>query len=113
MPKDAIHERYKQRDAGEKGKTEVVLPSGNRLDALTIDGIGTQIERSQDHNRIKHAAKVLKEALESGVAKKAQLRVRNEQLAIGEEIMREIGLGGKLTNLTVSKEIGVRKQKKS
>ncbi|NQW21394.1 MAG: hypothetical protein HQ477_11865 [Chloroflexi bacterium] len=45
MPESDSHKRIKNKMAGPKGKTEVKLPSGRRLDALAQNRVGTEVER--------------------------------------------------------------------
>lgn len=113
MPEAPIHKRYKQRAAGSWGKTEVTLPSGRRVDAISATGIATQAERSIASPRIRHAAEVLQEAVNAGFARKARLSVRQEKLEDAFEIMREVGLGGELTNLSRTKKRYVPKRQKA
>jgi hypothetical protein len=46
MAESSRHRQLKNRDAHGTGKTEVVLASGRRLDALSPTKIATEVERS-------------------------------------------------------------------
>ena len=111
MPESQSHRRYKNKAAGITGKTEVELPSGGRFDALSGTRIATEIERS-GKPRIRKSVQSLKEALDTGVARKARLRVPQQDIDIGYDEMRRQGLGGELTNLTGTQKVHVPKRRK-
>lgn len=111
MPESARHKQLKRKDAGKTGETEVVLPSGARLDALSPTGIAAQIERGGKEDIIK-AVDVLKEAIEAGVARKVRLRVNQPRIDNGFEAMRRKGVGGELTNLGGTYKTHVPKKRK-
>lgn len=105
------HRRLKNKDAGVTGKPEVTLPSGGRLDALTGTRIAVEIERGGQAG-IKKSVGNLKEALDTGIARKARLRVPHQNLDVAEKEMRRQGLGGQLTNLGGTTRINVPKKRR-
>ena len=74
MPEKPRHKQLKGKDAHKTGKTEYVLDSGARLDALSPTRIASEIERGGTTG-IRKSVSSLKEALHTGVARKARLRV--------------------------------------
>ncbi|MCH8848562.1 MAG: hypothetical protein IIC32_06270 [Chloroflexi bacterium] len=112
MPESQTHKKYKNAAAGKTGQTEVPLPSGAILDALSVTGIATEVERG-DSAGIKKSVASLKEALEEGVARKTRLSVPQSNMDAAFDEMRRQGLGGELTNLsrTVTRRVPKRKTK--
>lgn len=110
MAESEWHKRLKNKDAGLTGDTEVSLPSGGRIDALTGSKIGVEIERGGNAGIQKSISNLI-EALDTGVARKARLRVHQQDMEIAEREMKRQGLKGELTNLTgtVKKQVGKRK----
>lgn len=111
MAESPSHRRYKNKDAGTTGQTEVVLPTGQRLDALSPTGIATEIERSGAQG-IKKSVATLKAALDQGIARKARLRVPQPDMAAAYKEMRRQRLGGDLTNLTGTEKRHVPKRRR-
>lgn len=111
MSESFRHKQLKRKDAHGIGRTEATLPSGARLDALSPTGIATEIERS-GHPGIKKSVSTLKEALDAGIARKARLRVPNEDLDAAFNEMRRQRVGGELTNLSGGTKFHVPKRRK-
>ena len=111
MPESRWHKHLKRKDAGSTGQTEVVLPSGSRLDALSPTKIATQIERGGEET-IKKAISILKEAVDTGIARKARLRVLHEKLDFAYDEMRRQRLHGELTNVTSTYKTQVPRRRK-
>ncbi len=111
MPESRRHRQLKNKDAHTTGSTEYVLPSGNRLDALSPTGIAVEVERS-GRAGIRKSVATLREAMDTGIARKARLRVPDWDLDFAHEEMRRQRLGGELTNLTSSTKVNVPKRRK-
>ena len=111
MPESVSHRSRKRKAAGGLGITEYPLPSGRKLDALSVTGIATEIERGGP-TQIRKAVHRLKESLNSGDARKARLRVPESNLDATYEEMRRQRLGGELTNLGGTTKIYVPKRRK-
>jgi len=111
MPESRRHRQLKNRDAHTTGLTECVLPSGRRLDALSPTGIAIEVERSGQAG-IRKSVSTLREALGSGIARKARLRVPDWDLDLAYREMRRQRLGGELTNLSGRTKIHVPKRRK-
>jgi len=112
MPEKSAHRKVKNRDAGKTGIREYVLPSRRRLDAMSSTGIATEVERG-GRPAIRRAISRLKEAMDSGVARKARLRVQHAELTVAEQEMRRRHLGGEVTNLggTTKKHVPKRRRR--
>ena len=110
MPESQSHKQYKNAAAGKTGQTEVPLPSGAVLDALSSSGIATEVERGDSAGITKSVAS-LKEALKEGIARKTRLSVPQSNMDAAFEEMRRQGLGGELTNLsrTVKRQVPKRR----
>ena len=111
MPESRRHKQLKNKDAYATGTTEYVLPSGSRLDALSPTGIAIEVERSGQAG-IRKSVATLREAMDSGIARKARLRVPDWDLDFAYEEMRRQRLGGELTNLSGRTKINVPKRRK-
>lgn len=111
MPEKATHRKGRTRDAGKTGRSEYVLPSRRRLDAMSGTRIATEVERG-GRPEIRKAISRLKEAVEVGEARKARLRVPHTQLKVAETEMRRKRLGGELTNLAGTTKKHVAKRRK-
>lgn len=111
MPESRTHRQLKNRDAHATGQAEYVLPSGKRLDVLTPSKIAVEVERTGPQGIAKSVGS-LKEAVETGIARKARLRVPHSDLDFAYEEMRRQRLGGELTNLTGKTKIRVPKGRK-
>lgn len=98
------HLDAQRRAAGKHGYTEVPLPSGRRLDALTASGHrATEVERSGRGSRIVAAISRL---IESG-SKQRVLRVPEWDLHYAADIMVALGVTGTVKNLRGTKSISV------
>lgn len=86
MAESSRHRQLKNRDAHGTGKTEAVLASGIRLDALSPAKIATEVERSGSAG--------IKKSVNSCIARKARLRVPNSNLDAAYQEMRRQRLGG-------------------
>ena len=111
MPESEWHERLKKKDAGKTGATEVQLPSGKVLDALSGTGIASEIERGGLPG-IKKSVGTLGEALNTGTARKARLRVPQQDIQAAVEEMRRQRVGGDVTNLSGTEKRHVPKRRK-
>ena len=111
MPESPSHRNRKRRAAGGLGITEYTLPSGKKLDAMSVTGIATEIERGAPA-QIRKAVRRLKESLNSGDARKVRLRVRESNLDVAYGEMRRQRVGGELTNLGGTTKINVSKRRK-
>ena len=90
MSETRAHRRAKIRAAGSGGRTEVPLPRGQRLDALTKGkGRATEVERSGSATGLQAAAKRLKL---SGAPQKV-LRVPQKDMSAATAL-RRAGIGG-------------------
>ncbi|MBA7663210.1 hypothetical protein ES703_71249 [subsurface metagenome] len=111
MPEKQRHKLYKRKDVRLTGEPEYPLPSGGRLDVLTSTRIAIEIERSGKQG-IKKSVSSLKEAKESGIARKVRLRVPHGDLDTAYDEMRRQRVGGELTNLTGTYKTKVPKRRK-
>jgi hypothetical protein len=111
MPESKGHKIRKNKAAGICGEVDYLLPSGRKLDALSTTGIGTEIERGS-RPQIKKAVSRLKEAVNSGEARKVRLRVKHSELDTGYDEMRRQRVRGELTNLGGTTKIYVPKRRK-
>lgn len=102
MPESRSHKRIKNKMAGPKGKTEVKLRSGRRLDALSNTRIGTEVER-QGPKAFHEAVSRLKEAKTTNVAKGVKIAVPNKDLRKAGAEMRKQGVRGRVQNLSNTK----------
>jgi len=105
MAESTSHKRAKQKAAGKKGKTEVPLPGGGRLDARTAIK-DVEVERSGDLARLKHAATKLKKSQK----KQKVLQVPQKDMKKAREAMLEVGASGTVKNMSGTKCSRVRKQ---
>lgn len=111
MPEKSRHKHYKKIDARRTGETEYSLPSGGRLDVLTATDIAVEIERSGKLG-IKKSVSSLREALDTGIARKVRLRVPQDDLDFAYDEMRRQRVGGELTNLSGTYKTRVPKRRK-
>ena len=111
MPEKPRHKQLKRKDAHKTGNTEYVLDSGARLDALSPTGIASEIERSGSAG-IRKSVSSLKEALNTGIARKARLRVPQKDMDSARKEMRRQRVGGELTNLSGTNKTRVPKRRK-
>ncbi len=102
MPESRSHKRIKNKMAGPKGKTEVKLPSGRRMDALGKNRVGIEVER-QGPESISKAVSRLKEANKSNLSSGSKLVVPNKNLQVAGKEMRRQGVKGRVQNMSNSK----------
>ena len=108
MSESTSHKRTKRKAAGPGGKTEVLLPNGKRLDALSKNKHrATEVERSKKEHSLLSAARRLK----TSKAKQKVLQVPQTHMASAAKAMRKIGVGGTVKNMGGTKRFRVRKQK--
>ena len=88
------HEELKRK---ERGKPEQPVPGG-RVDKGTAKSV-TEIERSGDANRIKHAIRKLKGAKQP----RKILRVRQQDMPLAKQIAKEDNAPITITNLSKTK----------
>lgn len=109
MAESESHCRAKSAAAGPNGQTEVPLPGGRRLDALSADGKkATEIERSGDPALLQKAAR----RLAASEAPQRVLKVPQPDMPAAAEAMRAAGVSGTLTNLSGTKKQRIRPQGK-
>lgn len=111
MAESARHKSLKKRDAGRSGKTEVKLPSGRRIDAVTGRGTAVEIERSGTPG-IKKSVGSLKEAVKSGVARNTRIRVPQKDMPEAIREMKKQGVRGQVTNLGGTRKVKIAKIKR-
>lgn len=109
MAETRSHYRAKKRAAGRYGKTEVRLPGGRRLDALSRGGKrATEVERSGSPTRLDAAARRLKA---SGARQKV-LQVPQKDMPAATRAMRRAGATGTVKNMGGTKRQRVRRPSK-
>lgn len=106
MSESEAHKRAKRRAAGKSGRTECPVPSG-RLDACT-PGRAYEVERSGNHDRLRHSAKKLQE---SGRRQRV-LVVPNHHLSKAAKAMKAEGVSGTVRNISGTRRLSVRKKRK-
>ena len=111
MPESQSHRKAKTKAAGTTGRTEVTLPTGRVLDALSPSKIATEVERGGTPG-IRKSVGTLKQALDLGVARKARLSVPQSDMDRAFDEMRRQRLGGELTNLSRTQKIHVPRRRK-
>ena len=111
MPESEGHKRLKRRDAGKTGKTEVQLPSGAIIDALSGTRVASEIERGGPAG-IRKSVESLGEALDTGIARKVRLRVPQPDIPAAVAEMRRQRIGGEVTNLGGTEKVHVPKRRK-
>ncbi len=108
MPEKPSHRRAKNKAAGPAGQTEVPLPGGKRLDALTRGGgRATEVERSGSAQGLGAAARRLKQ---SGAPQKV-LQVPQKDMDAAAQAMRKVDVGGTVKNMGGTKSRSVRPPK--
>lgn len=96
MAETDSHRRAKREAAGKDGDTEVALSGNRRLDALSATGArATEVERSGDNNKLKMAARRLRD---SGASQHV-LQVPNHHMDAAAA-MRAVGISGTVKNLS-------------
>jgi len=103
MAKGDRHRQLLKQEAGKTGQTEVPLPSGGRLDVLSRSGIGKEIELDSAPEKLLMAASRLKEAKDTGIAKKVVLKVPQPNMADAAKAMKVQQVRGLISNLKGSK----------
>ena len=101
MGESKIHNRLKNQAAGRGGQTEVSLPDGKRLDALSPNGVPTEIERGGTTRSIGKAIKRLMQVRSPGV-----LKVPQKDMNMAAEVARKKRAAG----LTISNLSGTQKR---
>ena len=105
MSETPSHRRAKSKAAGAGGQTEVPLPGGQRLDALTEGGgRATEVERSGTSQGLKAAARRLKKTQ----APQKVLQVPQNDMAAAVQAMLAVGVGGTVKNMVGTKRHRVR-----
>ncbi len=98
MPEKASHKRAKRKAAGKRGKTEVPLPRGRRLDAKRKVGGAFRAEEIQPTGSRKaflDAARRLRDSR----SKIKILRTRQENMDKAVEAMRKAKVRGQVRNM--------------
>ena len=102
MGKSKSHERAQAAAAGRKGKTEVPLKSGRRLDAKSGNK-ATEVERSGNTRLLRQAARRLKQS----AAKQKVLQVPQQDIPKAAEAMKDEGVHGSVKNMSGTKRRSV------
>lgn len=102
MGKSKSHRRAQARAAGDRGKTEVPLKSGRRLDART-KATATEVERSGNKRNLEQAARRLKQ---SGAPRKV-LQVPQKDMPKAAKAMKTEGVKGSVKNMGGTKRRSV------
>lgn len=106
MGESDAHKRAKSQAAGSRGKTEVPLPGGGRLDALSSGGKrATEVERSGERARLENAAQRLRE---SG-ANQRVLKVPQPHMGKAAQAMKRAGVSGTVKNISGTRRRSVRR----
>ena len=111
MPESRSHKRLKSRNARNGGRTEVKLHSGRRLDAVTRNKVGTEVERN-GKRRLPAAVSRLREAEKSKLTKGSKLIVPDKDMQAAGKEMRRQGQSGRVQNLSNTKSFYVKKTRK-
>ena len=107
MAETRAHRRTKTRAAGPGGRTEVPLPRGQRLDALTKGGRrATEVERSGSAAGLQAAVKRLQQ---SGAPQKV-LQVPQQHMSAAARTLRQAGTSGTVKNMSGTKRRSVRRR---
>ena len=102
MSKSKSHKRAQSKAAGKKGRTEVPIRGGRKLDAKR-GNTATEVERSGSAARLKQAASRLKD---SGCNRRV-LQVPQKDMSAAAEAMREVGVKGSVKNMGGTKRRSV------
>lgn len=105
MSETRSHKTAKSKAAGSKGRTEVPLKSGKRLDARS-PGRATEVERSGDKAKLELAAQRLKESK----APQRVLQVPQKDMGKAAQAMGKKGVSGSVKNMSGSKRRWVPKE---
>lgn len=104
MGKSQSHLKAQSKAAGKGGKTETKLPGRRRLDAKTSSGkTATEVERSGDPSRLKHAAQRLK----ASKAKRKILQVPQKDMNKAADAMKKVKVSGSVKNMGGTKRRSV------
>jgi len=95
MTESSGHRRAKLRAAGIDGETELQLPHGRRLDAMTSNGRATEVERSGTAQGLEAAAQRLRAAN----ANQHVLQVPQKDMDAAASAMRKVGVHGTVKNM--------------
>ena len=99
MSETPSHKIAKKKAAGPHGRTEVPLPGGGRLDALSPQGRATEVERSGDPKQLTKAVRRLKRSR----ARQHVLQVPQMDMSKAAAAMRRGGLPGTVKNMKGTK----------
>jgi hypothetical protein len=99
MAESPSHRQAKARAAGKGGAVEVPLPGSRRLDAMSLNGRATEVERSGARNALEDAARRLRDAN----ARQHVLQVPQHHMDLGAEAMRAVGVHGTVVNMSRTK----------
>lgn len=102
MSETPSHKRAKAKAAGSRGKTEVPLSRGRRLDAATPKK-ATEVERSGTRSGLEKAARRLRD---SGKSQKV-LQVPQKDLSAAATAMKKVGAKGTVKNMSGTKRRSV------
>jgi hypothetical protein len=103
MTETTSHHRAKTRAAGKGGETEVSLPGGGRLDALSANRRATEVERNKDPEALIEAVRRLRDA----DASQRVLKVPQPHMDAAAAAMRKVGVHGTVKNMSETKRRSV------
>jgi len=107
MPEKPSHKRAKRKAAGKRGRTEVPLPRGRRLDAKKKVGGAFRAEEIQPIGSGK-AFLAAARRLRDSRSKIKILRTRQENMDKAEEAMVKAGVRGQVQNMSGTKRKNVK-----
>ncbi len=109
MSESDSHRRAKTKATGRSGRAEVRLRGNQRLDALTKGGgRATEVERSGSSSGLQKAVGRL---MKSGATQKV-LQVPQKDMKAASAVMRKVGIGGTVKNISGTRKTRVRKPKR-
>jgi hypothetical protein len=100
MSESKSHKNAKNKAAGYGGETEKPLSGGRRLDALSLNGRATEIERSHSAKGLEAAARRLRDA---PGASQHVLQVPEQDMNMGAAAMHKVGVHGTVKNMSGTK----------
>lgn len=104
MTETTSHKKAKGAAAGRRGKKEVPLSGGRRLDALSSSGkTATEVERSGNTRSLKAAARRLKA---SGAPRRV-LQVPQHDMSKARQAMRSVKVKGTVKNMSGEKKSSI------
>lgn len=106
MSESKSHKAAKSKAAGRKGRTEVPIKGGRRLDAKSAAGKATEVERSGSAAGLTKAAGRLK----ATPSKQKVLQVPQKDMDKAAAAMRKVGVGGTVKNMGGTKRRSVKKK---